>query len=81
MVTESAFLRAGVILMPLANGDRTRRQPGGREMHGGSHGPIRRIVAVARALAPLWKDLGRLSLRLALAALRPTRVADPLTES
>ena len=34
---------------------------------------VTRTVWVARALVPLWVDLWRLSLRLALASLRPAR--------
>lgn len=37
------------------------------------HSRVTRTVWVVRALVPLWVDLGRLSLRLAMASLRPGR--------
>lgn len=43
---------------------------GGYGMSRSRHGRMTRTVWVARALVPIWLDLWRLSLRLALASLR-----------
>jgi hypothetical protein len=73
MESKPAAEPPGLIIASLTADEDTRRRSGGQGMDTRRHSRVERTVWVARALVPLWMDLWRLSLRLALASLRPVR--------